>query len=249
VSIHLVGGGLAADAFPAVYGGFVTEALEAVRRRDETAGAPRVAVVTVREPGDLRRHADDLAAALRSAGAVQPAITAIAEGGSLDAGVFDDVDGIVIGGGLTPAYLAALAPHAERIRALVESGIPYLGFSAGAMIAPDRALIGGWRIGGVEVSPEDGSEDLDEVTLATGLGLIDVSVDVHAVQWGNLGRLLAGVDAGLIDSGIAIDENTVLVVGTGALVARGAGTVWTVTRGEDASQVRALRGEMRGAPQ
>jgi hypothetical protein len=28
---------------------------------------------------------------------------------------------------------------------LLDRGAPYAGFSAGAMIAPDRGIIGGWR--------------------------------------------------------------------------------------------------------
>ncbi|GMA22588.1 hypothetical protein GCM10025864_03470 [Luteimicrobium album] len=103
------------------------------------------------------------------------------------------------------------------------------------MIAPDQALIGGWRIGGVEVSPEDGSEDLDDVTVVPGLGLVDVTVDVHAAQWGNLSRLVAAVESGLLDGGVAVDEDTVLVVGQGGLVVGGRGNVWrAVGTGGDA---------------
>ena len=143
-----------------------------------------------------------------------------------------DVDGIVIGGGLTPAYLTAITPIAGEIRRQVSAGIPYLGFSAGAAIAAERALIGGWRIGGVEVSNEDGSEDLDEVTFAQGIGLLDVTVEVHAAQWGNLSRLIAATEAGLVDGGLAIDENTALVVGEGALGVVGAGSVWRVSQAD-----------------
>jgi len=245
MSVTLVGGGLAVESYGAIYGGFLQDAAARAARRDD--GVPRIAIITVREPGDLDRHARELSDALGAAGAFTPAFTTIAEGETVPASALADtddhgadVDGILIGGGLTPAYLAAVLPVAGRIRSLVENGVPYLGFSAGAMIAPDHALIGGWRIGDVQVSPEQGGEDLDEVTISPGIGLLDVTVDVHAVQWGNLSRLIATVDAGLVDGGIAIDENTALVLETGALRAVGAGTVWLVARTEGGVTVRTV---------
>ena len=81
--------------------------------------------------------------------------------------------------------------------------MPYLGFSAGAAIAAERALVGGWRIGGVAVSPEEASEGLDELTVAPGIGLVDVAIDVHVAQWGTLSRLVAAVEAGLVEGGLA----------------------------------------------
>lgn len=241
MSVTLVGGGFSPASNGAVYGQFLRDAaVVAARRADDVVAAPRVAIITVREPESLVRHAGDLQDALGAAGPFIAQLTTIAEGDTVPADAFDDADGILIGGGLTPAYLAAITQHAARIRSLVESGVPYLGFSAGAMIAPDQALIGGWRIGGVEVSPEDGSEDLDEVTVEPGLGLCDVTIDVHAVQWGNLSRMIATVDAGMIDGGIAIDENTALVLETGALKAVGSGTVWLVSRADDGVNLRTV---------
>jgi cyanophycinase len=96
------------------------------------------------------------------------------------------------------------------------------------MIAADRAVLGGWLIGDVPVCPEDAAEDLDEVTLADGLGLVDLAIDVHAAQWGTLTRLIAATEAGLVRGGVAIDENTALVVGEGALAVLGTGSVWRV---------------------
>jgi cyanophycinase len=239
MSVTLVGGGFSPASNGAVYGQFLRDAA-AVAARREGAPEPRIAIITVHEPESLVRHADDLRDALSAAGSFTQQLTTIAEGETVPSSAFDDVDAILIGGGLTPAYLAAVAPHAARIRSLVESGVPYLGFSAGAMIAPDHALIGGWRIGGVEVSQADGSEDLDEVTIEPGLGLCDVTVDVHAVQWGNLSRMIATVDAGMVENGIAIDENTALVLETGALKAAGAGTVWLVSRDDAGVTVRTV---------
>jgi cyanophycinase len=147
--------------------------------------------------------------------------------------VLADSDGILIGGGLTPAYLESLGPLFEEIRERVREGVPYLGFSAGAMIAPERAILGGWRIGGVAVSPEEAGEELDEVTIVNGIGLVDVSVEVHTAQWGTLSRLVAATSAGLTDGGIAIDEATALIVGESGLRVAGEGNVWRVAAGAE----------------
>ena len=242
MSIHLVGGGYRDDAEEAVYGGFVDEAVaRAAREADERSA--RIAVLTVREEADPE-HGERFAAILgRVAGARQLDVvpTVVDEGQRMPAVALESADGILVGGGLTPAYLTALAPLAGSIRTAVEAGVPYLGFSAGAAIAPDRALVGGWRIGDVEVANEDSGEDLEEVAVEAGLGLIDVTVDVHAVQWGNLTRAIAAVDSGAVGEVIAIDESTVLTVGSGPLRAGGAGTVWVVTRDERGVLVRSMR--------
>lgn len=229
MSVHLVGGGLSPDPAPEVYGAFLIEATE----RAASAGRDlaRIAVVTVRDAADPA-HADALTAAISSAGEFEAHSSVVAHGAELPRTAIADVDGIVVGGGLTPAYLTALEPHALELRRQVADGVPYLGFSAGAMIAADRAIIGGWLIGGVAVAPEDASEDLDELTVQQGLGLVDVTIDVHAAQWGTLSRLVAAAEAGLIDGGLAIDEDSVLVVGEGGLVVSGAGSVWRVIPAE-----------------
>lgn len=142
------------------------------------------------------------------------------------------VDGVLVGGGHTPSYLAALEPVAVDLRRLASEGVPWFGFSAGAAIVADRALVGGWRVGGVAVCPEEAGEDLDEVTVEAGIGLLDLAIDAHAAQWGTLGRVIAAVEAGLVDRALAIDEDTALVVGPGGLDIVGAGSVWQVQAGD-----------------
>lgn len=240
MSVHLVGGGWSASNDGAVYAPFLAEAAERAALAGFD-GPPRIAVVVVRD-GDGAEHADKLIAAASPGGAFEPVVSALGHDESATNAVLADVHGILIGGGLTPAYLETLRPIFGEIRRQIASGVPYLGFSAGSMIAAEHAVVGGWRIGGVEVSPEGGSEDLDEVTIENGIGLIDISVDVHAVQWGNLSRLIAATEAGLVAGGIAIDENTAFIVGEGALRAIGSGNVWQVLPTEAGVRVSSLAG-------
>lgn len=229
MSVHLVGGGLSAEHHASVYGPFFAEA--AARAAASGRTAPRIAIIAVRT-GDAAEHAALFAAALEVTGPIDPVVTALTAGGVAANLAVADVDGILVGGGATPEYLAALLPIAGEIRRQVSAGVPYLGFSAGAMIAAERAIVGGWRIGGVEVCPRDAGEDIDEITLEQGIGLLDVTVDVHAAQWGTLSRLISATEAGLIEGGLAIDENTALVVGEGALGVVGAGSVWRVSQAD-----------------
>ncbi|MFC6354876.1 Type 1 glutamine amidotransferase-like domain-containing protein [Luethyella okanaganae] len=231
MSVHLVGGGWSPASSAAVYSAFLAEAA-VVAHGSDRADAPRIAIVVVRG-ADGVEHAAKLIEAVSTAGAFEPFVTAVSETAEVPLAAFVDVDGILVGGGITPAYRAALAGRFGEIRRQVASGVPYLGFSAGASIAAERAVVGGWRIGGVEVSQEGGAENLDEVTVEQGIGLVDVAIDVHAAQWGSLSRLVAAVEAGLVDGGLAIDENTALIVGDSGLRVVGAGSVWRVIPAEN----------------
>lgn len=224
MSVHLVGGGRLEHPDGVVYRAFLDEA----RMRAAAAGRqePRVAVLAI---GDgAIEHAEALLAAAAPAGPFDVHVTAVAHDGDVPASAFADVDGIVVGGGLTPRYRDLIEPHFGELRRQVAAGVPYLGFSAGAAIAAERALVGGWRIGGVAVAPEATAEDLDELTVAPGIGLVDVAIDAHVAQWGTLSRLVAAVEAGIVDGGLGIDEDTVLIVGEGGLQVAGRGSVWRV---------------------
>ena len=225
--LHLVGGGWGGS--PGPWRPFLADA-----RSAGGSQRPRIAVLAVRD-GDEREHAERLVAAL--GGPVDPRIATAPHGGTLDAAVLDDVDGVLVGGGLTPAYLDAVLPLAERIRALVAAGRPYAGFSAGSAIAARHALLGGWRHDGVPVVDEEIGEDLGELLVRDGLGLTDLTIDVHAAQWGTLARLITAVGGGLVPEGAAIDEDTALVLGDAATVA-GTGNVWWVSSGDGAVAVR-----------
>ncbi|MFJ3033823.1 Type 1 glutamine amidotransferase-like domain-containing protein [Curtobacterium pusillum] len=238
MSIHLVGGGpFAASDAAAPFLAEATARSAAVGRT-----VPRIGLLSVApaSAGSVSPSTADIAEVLGGARQAEVLVTEIAPGEVFSTTVLSDVDALVIGGGVTPHYLDAVAPLVDQIRLLVSDGLPYLGYSAGAMIASDRALIGGWRIGGVEICPEDASEGLDEVELREGLGLVDLTIDVHAVQAGTLARLIASAEAEFVTAGIAIDEDTTLVVGEGALEVRGTGSVWRVVAGEESVAVATM---------
>lgn len=177
---------------------------------------------------ESRQYHEKYVHALSLAGLTDLVVERIAEGEHVDASALVGLDGLIVGGGPTPEYHASLSPAYPRIRELVAAGTPYAGFSAGAAIAATSAIIGGWLIDGVPVCPEDSNEELHAVTVVEGIGLVDGAVEVHAAQWGNLARLVAAVESGLVPHGIALDECTTLLPG-GAVV--GAGHVWRVDRG------------------
>jgi cyanophycinase len=221
VLVQLIGGGWRADARDAVYGPFL-----------EAAGtAPAVACVVVDE-GDGTEQFRRWETVLLATGPCEPAPVLVPLGGVLDPAALDGADALLVCGGLTPAYAAALAPVAARVRDwLAEGDRPYAGFSAGAACAAGAAVVGGWRSGGVPVCPEDAAEDLEEVTVVPGLGLVPFAVDVHAGAWGTLGRATAAVLAGGPDRAVALDEDTALGVVDGRASVSGSGVAWLVERG------------------
>ena len=228
--IHLIGGGWGGDGAP--WRGFLADAAARSGGR-----APRIAVVAVRD-GDAEEHAGRLVQVLRAAGDFEPVVLAIGEGEDLDPDpLTEGLSGVLVGGGLTPAYLDALAPHAERVRDLVGAGVPYAGFSAGSAIAATRAVVGGWRTAGVPVLDQDAGEGLVELAVRDGLGLVPGALDVHAAQWGTLARLVAAVGEGLVERGAAIDEDTALVLDGARTEVVGAGNVWWVEAGERGTAV------------
>ncbi len=227
MSVHLVGGGWSPEGDPELTSAFLAEATERAAAGGRTV--PRIGVLIVEDDGTpSEEYRSGYPASFPRVAPCEPVVAVIPSGGSASPALLTGIDGLVIGGGLTPAYYAVVEPLIEEIRLLVADGLPYLGFSAGAMIAADRAIVGGWRINGIPVCPEETGEDLDEITVVEGLGLVDLAVDVHAAQWGTLGRLIAATEAGLVDGGVAIDERTALVVGDEGFAVVGEGNVWQV---------------------
>ncbi len=237
MSVFLLGGGRDLARCGDLLRPFVAEA----RQRAEDR-APVIALLLVLEADDDSSVAR-FTAMLEAAGAAAEEIRveSIVEGEVYEASALD-ADGLFVGGGLTPAYLNAFGRIGDAVIHRVLEGVPYAGFSAGAVIAAAPALVGGYRVGGVEVVSQDASEELDEVEVRPGLGLLDFAVDVHAAQWGTLSRLVAAVDAGLVAEGVAIDEDTALVVSAQAApTVRGSGQVWRVESAASGVHVQVLR--------
>lgn len=227
MSVHLVGGGWAGQPRAESARAFIEEST--VRAASSGRIVPRIAVLLVGDhDDDMPGYAAMYEEQLRSTAPCEPVVAIAYRPAVFEGPVLTDIDGLLVGGGMTPWYLEAVDPLVEEIRLLVADGLPYLGYSAGAMIAADQAIIGGWRINGIAVCPEETNESLDEVTVVEGLGLVDLAVDVHAAQWGTLSRLVAATEAGLVDGGVAVDERTALVVGDQGLAVRGEGSVWQV---------------------
>lgn len=235
MSIHLVGGGRDEALVAALLMPFVKEAADAAGGDD-----PVIALLLVLEEDD-DTSADRFRSVLIAAGASGEGvrIEVIPEGDRFTSRALAGAHGIFVGGGLTPAYHHAMSAITDAIRSRVAVGVPYAGFSAGAAIAASRALVGGYRIGGVVVTPEDTGEELEEIEVRDGLGLVSMTIDVHAGQWGTVSRLIATVGAGLASSGAAIDEHTALVVTPGVeeFMVRGEGHVWSVTDSSAGVQV------------
>lgn len=226
MSIFLVGSGPDDAAFPDVFDRFAAEVAE------RAGGGPARVAVAVHSPDGrpldrLPDYARPLDARLDCA--IIPVL--LADGQPADPATFGDVHGIVVGGGLTPSYLRGLSGAAPAIARAVAGGIPYMGFSAGAMVAPGRALIGGYRVDGTEVCGEECSEGLDELVVRPGLDLVPFAVDVHAAQAGTLSRAVGAVSAGLVNRAVAIDEGTAAVLpapNAGHYTVIGAGRCWDI---------------------
>lgn len=239
-TVHLLGGGWDPAASASLYGPFL-----------ESAGAGPTVATLVLDEGDGDAQFTRWADVLRRTAPCEPVPVLVPLGGVLDVGVLGDADALLVCGGLTPGYAQALAPVADAVRSWLSAGRrPYAGFSAGAVVAAEHALVGGWQDGGVPVCPDDAAEDLDEVTTAPGLGLVPWTVDVHCAQWGTLPRLVTAVTRAGGREGLGLDENTALHLDTEGARVAGSGTAWRVLPDGAGVRVSALRSGARlpGAP-
>lgn len=162
MSVHLIGGGRDQERGAAVLAPFIAEATDAA-----APGIPTIALLLVLEADD-ETSVDRFRSLLIAAGAPVVRVEAIVEGERFAASAVADVHGIFVGGGLTPAYHDAIMGIASEVRSAVARRVPYAGFSAGAAVAASDALVGGYLLNGVVVSPEDAAEELDELEVRGG---------------------------------------------------------------------------------
>ncbi len=210
--VFLIGGGRGDDAVRASHAPFVAA----------VGDGPIVAVVL--DEGD-ETDVERWSGALTLAGANEVRSLVVSKQRPPVAADFDGAAAVFVAGGWTPGYHEALVePGTDWLPQL-----PFAGFSAGAAVAGEQAILGGHRIGDVAICAEEAGEDLEQLTVRPGLGLVPFAVDVHATQWGTLTRLVHAARAGAVSDGLAVDEGTVAVVRDGALVGvEGVGAAYRV---------------------
>jgi len=225
--VHLIGGGATTSADAPLHAPSVAEAVR--HASDAGRARPRIAVISLHPEAQEKAAAlGELLTTAAAGSAIELRLTAGRLGAAIGLDAIADVDGIAVGGGNVETVRAGLEPVFDEMRRLVAAGVPYLGISAGAMIAAEGSLGRGSRIGGVVVSPEDPAEPGDELEIEAGVGRVDVAIEVHVAQRGMLSRLVAAVESGLIAGALGIDERTSLIVGDGVLRVEGTGNVWRV---------------------
>ena len=135
---------------------------------------------------------------------------------------------------MAPLFLIGGGREDDQVRA---SHSPFVAACAGGPVVayaledPER-WEGALRLAGATevrcLLEPPSADDLEELGVRDGLGMVDFAVDVHATQWGTLTRLVHAVGAGLVDEGWAIDEGTALVVDGGSVRVEGLGSAYRV---------------------
>ena len=240
MSIFLVGGGPDTATSSEIFDQFVEEVLQRATTRHRV---PKIVVVIFDEGGSASHFLPAYAAPLESRMPCEIRPVLVCRDRQVEPATFNDIDAMLVAGGPTPAYLNGLRTSIDAIARAITQGASHIGFSAGAMIAPKAALIGGYTMNGTEVCTEEWAEGLAEITLKAGLGVVPFTVDVHAAQAGTLGRALSVVVNGLADRVVAIDENTAVVAtihDPSSIRIVGGGNAWTfeTSDGQVTSSIR-----------
>lgn len=226
MTMYLVGGG-PVDGLDEVYDQF----LHQVRSRGN-----RIAVALLGSQDEVASYLDNYAEPLTKRFAeamIEPIWLTDEDEGPIEWPADPDgLAGIVVAGGWTPGYLDALSSYRDLLARLIRGGVPYLGFSAGAMIVAKHAIVGGWRYHGRQVAPEVVGEGSTELVIRDGLGLIGPSIEARADTHTVLARAIAAMEAGSMNTVAAIDDATCLLVDTASGQTRvlGLGRVTWLTR-------------------
>lgn len=242
MTIFLVGGGPDTLSAPLVWKQFLLEVEDraATKKRE-----PTIVVVLFDREGSAQHFLPAYASPISANLTCHVVPVKVRTGELVEASVFVGADGIVVGGGPTPEYHRGLQETSSTILDAVSDGVPYLGFSAGAMIAASDALIGGYLIEGREVCTEEWADGLKDVTIVPGFGLVPFTVDVHASQAGTLGRAVSTVHGQFVNEAVAIDEDTALVVqpvGQHSMRVIGRGNAWVINRKSEQTTISIVAG-------
>ncbi len=241
-AVFLIGGGRDERGYVPTYGPFASAA--------GRSGRAKVACVLHDIP-DREMAYGFATAVLERAGVSDTFPVFVSQNRALRLDDLKGATGVMVGGGLTPAYHDAIVPASgDWLPWLRDNAIPCVGFSAGAMIAPDFGIIGGWKLRrgdqDLVICSEDVSEDEEHLDIRPGLGLVPFAVDVHASQYGTPTRLMHALHAGFVTEEWAIDEETMLEVAADVVRVHGLGSAYYVRRGVDGLDVSILSsGETR----
>ena len=141
---------------------------------------------------------------------------------------------IFVGGGLTPRYQELLGKNRDFIDYIIQNNIPYGGFSAGSAISSKESIVGGWKIKDsgkdIPILDSDFSEELEYIEIRDGLGFINSPIDVHGSQWGTITRVIHAVDQNIINTGLVIDESTMIEYKNDTMTVFGIGQVYLVQK-------------------
>ncbi|GAB4208921.1 MAG: hypothetical protein OHK0022_39170 [Roseiflexaceae bacterium] len=229
--IFLHGGGDHPDSRTDTFGRFAQAALA-------HSDGPLVLVAAAASPDEARQIAEEYLPIFHAVDVPEARlhILALSPDAPLTRAALEQIGpcGVFVCGGETPIYHRALCSQTGWLGLLAERSLPYGGTSAGAAVAAERAIIGGWQAerGGQPRAMlyQGAGEGLGPLTVEPGLALAPFSVDVHASQWGTLLRLIHAVDLGRVEEGWAIDEDTMLVLGPQGQHLYGRGHAYRVAR-------------------
>lgn len=137
--------------------------------------------------------------------------------------------GVFVGGGDTRIYhqVYVRSEAGGLIRRLYQSGIPYGGVSAGALITPESCIISGSKV--IEPDNEylvrtvyflDPYEDGDvQLRVGKGLGLLaECVVETHFSALGGFPRLVTAMEKTQTRLGLGLDESICLEIREGSFV-------------------------------
>jgi cyanophycinase len=231
LSVFLIGGGGDYAGRAATYGRFLQAATATARRRIAL-------VVAAEDPDEAEETFAATQAIFTVLGATPDEISGLflAPGNPLTSAMLAEIQptGLFVCGGATPLYQQLLCEDRAWLEYLRAGNIPYGGVSAGAAIAAEQAIVGGWQAQRADqVRPilyQGAGEGMDLLAVRSGLGLVPFAVEIHASQWGTLTRLLHAVDLGLVAAGWAIDEDTLLQVDATGLQVQGDGQAYHLQR-------------------